>query len=90
MNDNSQFYSGLTDPDIRKRAAINAANKRAEYIRTLPDAELEGYCTPAELVGVRGTRGHFARFNQPELEFWATFDKDAARELKVRNGELPR
>ena len=63
---------------------------RAAVIRELPGAELEAFCTPAELAGEVSRRWYFAQMNPKELEFQATFDLDAAAELKRRNGELPR
>lgn len=63
---------------------------RAAEIRALPGADLEAFCTPAELAGEITRRWYFAQMNPKELEFQATFDLDAAAELKRRNGELPR
>jgi len=67
-----------------------AAEARAQQIRELPGAELEGFCVPSELPGEQSRRWYFGQMNQTELEFQATFDPDAAAELKRRNGELPR
>lgn len=90
----SRYVKRPRDEDIsytsRQRENAKKGEARADIIRTLPDAELEAYCVPWELAAVRGVRNHFAAMNQPELDFQATYDKDAARELRVRNGEQVR
>jgi len=74
----------------RKEAARTRAEIRAAQIRELPAAELEGFCTPSELISEIATRQHYERMNQPELEKQAEYDPYAAAELKRRRGELPR
>lgn len=97
-------HDGMTGPDDnnlydfrnRPKGEVNPSRRgekgevRAALIRALPGDELEAACTPAELAGEKTRRWYFAQMNQKELEFQATFDLDAAAELKRRNGELPR
>lgn len=67
-----------------------AAEARAEQIRALPGADLQAFCTPAELAGELSRRQYFAQMNQTELDFQSTFDPDAAAEAKRRTGVYPR
>ena len=67
-----------------------AGQARAQQIRELPGAELAAFCLPNELAGEISRRGYYGQMNPPQLEFQATYDPDAAVELKRRNGELPR
>lgn len=97
-------HDGMTGPDDnnlydfrnRPNGEANPSPKgvqgeaRAAVIRALPGADLEAFCTPGEFTSEKTRRWYFAQMNQKELEFQATFDLDAAAELKRRNGELPR
>jgi len=85
-NETTYGNRSASDHDARKAAG----QARAQQIRELPGAELAAFCLPNELAGEINRRAYFAQMNPKDLEFQATFDPDAAAELKRRNGELPR
>ena len=76
----------LGQHDARKKRY----QSRAAEIRMIADSELPGILSPNELIGERNRRWYWAKMDQVNLEFHATYDPDAAAEVKRRLGELPR
>lgn len=89
-NEKNFFQNSESFREARKRAARAAGEARAQQIRELPGAELAAFCLPNELAGEISRRYYYGQMNPAQLEFQATFDPDAAAELKRRNGELQR
>lgn len=82
-------HAGITGWDAPDHEP-HSDEARAEAIRALPGADLQAFCTPAELAGELSRRQYFAQMNQTELDFQSTFDPDAAAEAKRRTGVYPR
>ncbi len=80
---------GISGPD-HPPARSYGNEVRAQQIRELPAADLAAFCYPAELPGELSRRAYWGQMDQTNLEFHATYDPDAAAEVKRRLGELPR